>query len=265
MNKISIITVNKNNSKGLLHTITSVIEQAYTNYEYIIIDGCSTDNSLDVISKFKDKIHFWISEPDSGIFDAMNKGILKSTGDYCYFLNSGDTLVSDHTLMNIFAQKSYDAPFINGHQINLIGQEQHRVRALNRKITLFDLYWGTIKHQATFINRNLFSKYGLYDTNLQVTSDWKFFLQTIGINNEQPDFVDQDIVYFQWDGMSTNPKFSAIHEKERTTVLSQCIPQSIRSDYENFHAISNYKYIIDAMKANSILETLIKGLTRLFK
>ncbi len=88
--KLSIITINKNNAYGLRKTIQSVINQTYSNIEYIIIDGASTDGSIDVIKKFEDKIDWWASEPDTGIYNAMNKGIKIATGDYCQFLNSGD-------------------------------------------------------------------------------------------------------------------------------------------------------------------------------
>ena len=87
MNKISIITVNRNNVEGLERTIKSVIRQTYTNYEFIVIDGASTDNSVDIIKHYSSDISYWISEKDTGVFNAMNKGIKRSTGEYCYFLN----------------------------------------------------------------------------------------------------------------------------------------------------------------------------------
>ena len=88
--KLSIITINRNNAAGLRRTIESVVSQTYTEFEYIIIDGASTDESVDVIKEYADKITFWVSEPDNGIYNAMNKGILKAKGEYLLFLNSGD-------------------------------------------------------------------------------------------------------------------------------------------------------------------------------
>ena len=265
MNKISIITINWNNSEGLKQTILSVLDQTYSNYEYIVVDGASTDGSVDVIDQYRSKIDYAISEPDAGIYNAMNKGIKKATGDYCYFLNSGDALASKHTLDLIFSRSVYDSPFINGHQINIIKGEQHKSPAKNRFLTLYDFYLGTIKHQATFIRRNLFDKYGLYDENLKITSDWKFFLQTIGLHNEQPIYVDVDIVHFLWEGISTNPKWIEIHEKERQIVLDQCIPKSIQADYNNLKHLNDYKYISDLMDDNSLFSSIVKGLVKVFK
>lgn len=265
MNKISIITVNRNNAEGLEKTIQSVIEQTYTNIEFIVIDGASTDNSVDIIKQYSSKISLWISEEDTGIFNAMNKGITHATGDYCYFLNSADIFASKNVLSTIFESQTYKAPFINGHQINDFGTYTQKVHCLNRKLTLFDFYWGTIKHQATFIRRDLFETYGQYDEKLKITSDWKFFLQTIGLHNEQPTFIDVDIVLFEWNGLSTNPQLAATHKRERALVLDECIPKSIQHDYEHFHEMSNYRYIIEVMKKSRISTLFIKAIVKIFK
>ncbi|MDL2215407.1 glycosyltransferase [Dysgonomonas sp. OttesenSCG-928-M03] len=265
MNKISIITVNRNNAQGLKKTILSVIAQTYHSFEFIIIDGASTDNSIDVIQEYANHISYWVSEKDTGIFNAMNKGIKQASGDYCYFLNSADSFMSESVLHDIFHSKEYTAPFINGNQINDFGTHTQRVSHLNRTLTLYDFYWGTIKHQATFIRRDMFDKYGLYDENLRITADWKFFLQTIGLHNEQPVFVNTDIVNFEWNGMSTNPESDQQHQSERRKVLDECIPKSIQADYERLHLLNNYSYIMDAMKKSSFLNKTIRGLVKIFK
>ena len=88
--KLSIITINRNNAIGLEQTIKSVISLKYSNFEYIVIDGASTDNSIDIIRKYASSITFWISEPDKGIYNAMNKAVDFASGEYIFFLNSGD-------------------------------------------------------------------------------------------------------------------------------------------------------------------------------
>ena len=103
MTKLSIITINRNNAAGLRKTIESVVSQTYTDFEYIIIDGASTDGSVEVIKEYAEATLpcgeglgerlYWVSEPDKGIYNAMNKGILKAQGEYLLFLNSGDWLV----------------------------------------------------------------------------------------------------------------------------------------------------------------------------
>ena len=101
MPKLSIITVNLNKAKGLQKTIESVIFQTFTDYEYIIIDGGSTDGSKQIIEQYADKITYWVSEPDSGIYNGMNKGIKVAKGEYCLFLNSEDYLLSNEILQNV--------------------------------------------------------------------------------------------------------------------------------------------------------------------
>src|SRR4051812_43907208 len=98
---LSIITINLNDSKGLEKTIASVVNQTFSNYEFIVIDGGSSDGSCDVMEKYKDKIDYWKSEQDGGIYNAMNKGLHQASGSYCLFLNSGDFLQSPHSLKSI--------------------------------------------------------------------------------------------------------------------------------------------------------------------
>ncbi|NDW10317.1 glycosyltransferase family 2 protein [Dysgonomonas sp. 520] len=262
---LSIITVNLNNAKGLEETIKSVIGQTYHSYEYIVIDGASTDGSTDVIKKYSSNINIHISEPDSGIFNAMNKGIKLAKGKYCLFLNSGDSFVSDDVLQNIFEQTDYSSPFINGNQVNDWGDHKSTVKNKGRDLTLYDFYAGTIKHQATFIRRDLFDKYGLYDESLKIVSDWKFFLEVIGLHNEQPTFVDIDIVNFSWDGISTDKKMQEKHDKEREKVLSECIPPSVRKDYEQLQLFKNYEYLIIPMRNNKFLFGIVRFFVRLFR
>ena len=100
--KLSIITINFNDREGLDKTIQSVINQAYKEFEYIVIDGASTDGSVDVIKKYADKLTHWVSEPDSGIYNAMNKGTQMASGEYCLYLNSGDFLAEDDVLERLF-------------------------------------------------------------------------------------------------------------------------------------------------------------------
>src|SRR5659263_50658 len=100
--KVSIITVNLNNDDGLPKTIESILSQSFIDYEYLIIDGGSTDNSLDILIKYANRITYWVSEPDKGIYNAMNKGIAHATGEWIIFMNSGDVFRNDEVLANVF-------------------------------------------------------------------------------------------------------------------------------------------------------------------
>lgn len=261
---VSIITVNLNDAQGLEKTIKSVVAQTSSCYEFIVVDGASSDGSIDVIEKYRGSINHAISESDSGIFNAMNKGIALATGDYCYFLNANDVFASDDVLEKVFDGKQHIAPFICGHQLNDYGDHIGKVFAKNRPLNLSDFYWGTIKHQATFIRRNLFDKYGFYDESLRITADWKFFLETIGLHNEQPKFVDIDIVAFAWFGISTDQKYMTQHDIERKKILSELIPLSISRDYEQLNELNNFHYIAKLMKRNKIFASLVKGLVKIF-
>ncbi|WP_291275238.1 glycosyltransferase, partial [Flavobacterium sp.] len=101
MNMISVITVNYNNDNGLKKTIESVINQTYKNFEFIIIDGGSTDQSSEIIKNYQDKINYWVSEPDKGVYSAMNKGIKVANGDFLIFMNSGDVFINENVLQNV--------------------------------------------------------------------------------------------------------------------------------------------------------------------
>jgi glycosyltransferase involved in cell wall biosynthesis len=171
--KLSIITINKNNSFGLEKTIQSVVKQTFKNYEYIVIDGASEDKSLEIIKKYSDKINFWISESDSGIFNAMNKGIKKSSGDYCLFLNSGDWIIDKMTLQNVFAEISEieESDIYYSDCLN----SDNSVTFFPKILTINHLIINHISHQNTIIKRELFIWHGFYDEQLKIASDWGFF------------------------------------------------------------------------------------------
>src|SRR5690606_12018670 len=130
--KISIITVVYNNVRDIEYTIRSVISQTYPNIEYIVIDGASTDGTLDVINNYRDRINVVISEKDRGIYDAMNKGLATASGDYVLFLNSGDELFDDNSIQNV-VEEGKGADIIYGEtklvneERHIIGDRRHRV------------------------------------------------------------------------------------------------------------------------------------------
>lgn len=235
--RVSIITINYNNALGLEKTIKSVIEQTYTDFEFIILDGGSTDNSAQIIESYLDKITYAVSEPDKGIYDAMNKGILRARGEFCHFLNSGDIYADKDVLFNVFSEKVYSEPLLRGIQIcnadtGIFRWYNHG----NRDVTLFDLYVDTMQHQATFIKRCLFEKYGLYDDRYKIASDWKFFIQTM-IGGETSFYLNMDVVIFDMTGISNNPEFRDLMFKERSQIIEETIPKTITSDYDRLIAM----------------------------
>jgi len=274
--KLSIITVNLNNANGLRKTIESVVSQTFTDFEYIVIDGGSTDGGVDIIKQYADKITYWVSEPDKGIYNAMNKGILRAKGEYCYFLNSGDYLVDENVLKIIFSRDSI-CGFINGNRI-MFGSEKGKsvvdkgvAFKTKGNVTLRNMLEDNLRHQSTFIKRELFEKYGLYDENYIIVSDWILFLRAIGLDGERVEYMDVNIAYFDTTGISRSKK--SLGALERKRAIATYVPLSILRDYENFLDIESkfrskdydeYQNLKNG-KLGIIIKLFIRLLTRLSK
>lgn len=178
MNKplLSVITVVFNNAKGIERTMLSVLNQTYINIEYVVIDGKSTDGTVEIIEKYKDRLAVFISEKDTGIYDAMNKGLAKASGDYVVFMNSGDEFYEKDTVKTVFASEP-DADLYYGEtemineQLQSLGQRRHKAP---ENFTWRDFKYGmSISHQAVFIRRILAEPYNL---NYQLSSDIDWIL-----------------------------------------------------------------------------------------
>lgn len=246
MPKLSIITINLNNKDGLLKTIESVVSQNSNDFEYIVIDGGSTDGSVEVIKKYADKISYWTSEKDTGIYNAMNKGILKAQGEYCQFLNSGDYLVNNDVIKNITPYLNTNS-IVYGNMLKLLKDRVYKNGEIKTN-SMLTYYTGTLNHSSSFIKKELFVKYGMYDEQLKIVSDWKFFLIAIGLNNELVKYMDEDITYFNMDGISNRDK--SLDKLERRKVLEEIIPPNILTDYDNYWQdiqkmgrIKRYKFV----------------------
>lgn len=230
---VSIITINKNNARGLRHTIQSVASQNYSKIEYIIIDGGSEDESISIIKEYENRIAYWESKPDKGIYHAMNKGIKKATGKYCIFLNSGDQLAGGDVMHQMLSGIK-DEGIIYGNLQKVFPNGRKIIDRNNagNNITMLNFFSGTINHCSTLIKRDLFDKYGLYDESLKIVADWKFFLEVVGIHNESIVYKDCIVSIFNMDGISNSNK--EVEKKEREKVLKQILPQSVYSDYATY-------------------------------
>ena len=217
MPKLSIITINFNNLVGLKRTVESVLNQTWNEFEYIVIDGGSTDGSAAYIESQSYKIDYWVSEPDKGIYNAMNKGITKSTGEYLLFLNSGDYL-NDSSILNKNHIYLKDKEIIC-FNINEIREEGIRIKKSPAEMTFSQLFIDTIPHQSTFIKKSLFSKAGLYDENLKIVSDWKFFIIAFGKFNASYLYLDEDFSTYFFDGISSQKENYSQVSQERAAVL----------------------------------------------
>lgn len=230
MEKISIITINRNNASGLSRTIKSVISQLNASFEFIVIDGASTDESQNIIKENADKIDYWVSEKDSGIYDAMNKGILAATGEYCLFLNSGDWLENEFSLSRVNVA-SFSSDFIGFDFIYWQEGKRTSREMLPDKIRFSRFYFGSISHPSTFIRRELFSKYGLYNTENYIISDWEFFLKCFFIYHCTYEHIGITLSVFAQGGISSSRYGFEQMMKERKAVMVRYFPLFI-DDYE---------------------------------
>jgi glycosyltransferase involved in cell wall biosynthesis len=196
---ISVITVVYNGEKHLENTIKSVIDQSYNNIQYIIIDGGSTDNSLNIIQKYKDKINYWISEPDNGIYYAMNKGIDAVKGNWVNFMNVGDTFFDNNVLSELFLSFDYsDTDIIYGNVLlNLdIGLSVRRPKPIKNIVK------GMVfSHQSCFVRSELI-KMTKFDTSYSISSDYNM-LYNFYISYKRFRYIDRNIaIYDAKDGLS---------------------------------------------------------------
>ena len=293
--KLSIITINYNNAEGLRKTLASVAAQTYADIEHIIVDGGSTDGSVEIIREYADNEAIrlqgytairqeqngkaddalpnrpiassphrheirWVSEKDKGIYNAMNKGLDIALGrmgvtddhhsmpltshlspitssDYIQILNSGDILFDSQVtqrmiehLDQINAERKESLGILYGNMIKVNAQGQVVGKSGYTEYSLRQFYSSTLNHDCAYIRRDLFEEYGLYDENLKIVSDWKWYLQAIGLGRVKPEYVDIDVTIFDDGGISeTN---LALRNAERRKVLEELLPPAVLWDYD---------------------------------
>ena len=224
--KFSIITINYNNCEGLWRTIESVVNQTCRDFEYIIIDGGSTDGSVDVIKRYADNIDYWVSEPDGGIYNAMNKGVAVAKGEYCLFMNSGDCLYNDSVIERVYEIADFNSDIIAGDVAR-----NGAICDSPNEITGVFMVKSALCHQAAFIKTETLRRLP-YDESLKIVSDWKHMFQLIVIANGSYQHVKVVICEYDTTG------FSAINWQvladEREQVLSELLPSLVRKDYQVF-------------------------------
>lgn len=192
--KISVVTIVFNDNRNIEYTIKNVISQTYDNFEYIIIDGGSTDGTLDIIRKYKDSIAFLISEPDKGIYDAMNKSLNYCSGDYIIFMNSGDSFASHDSIRKVFSDIQTsdviygDAMYYyNNNPIKVVAKDYQHLK-----------YEMPFNHQATFVKTELLRNCP-FDTKYRYAADYNFF-HNLYVNGHTFHHIDECISSYRLDG-----------------------------------------------------------------
>ena len=283
--KLSIITINYNNAEGLRKTLASVASQTYPNIKHIIVDGGSTDGSEDIIREYAEDqtsnikhntshIVKWLSEPDKGIYNAMNHGIEIALGrrvvnknhtsnithntsqeslcDYVQILNSGDLLAAPdvtermmaalHQTSNIKHQTSVEnrTAIFYGNMLKsydgktIINRDTCGYGMYTPESFLY-FYNGTLNHDCAYIRRDLFDKYGLYNEEMKICSDWEWYVKAIALGGEKAVYTNIDVTIFDMNGVSeSHGKNAELIKKERREYLEKILPATVLHDYDMF-------------------------------
>ena len=231
MPRLSIITINFNNRDGLQRTIDSVVSQTFHDFEWIVIDGGSTDGSRELIERYADHFAYWVSEPDKGIYNAMNKGIDKAQGGYLLFLNSGDWLVDETALERCLSHK-FDADVMYGDCVfHYAGRESYN--RYPSPLTFESLYRSSLAHCASFIKRETLAK-ERYNEEYKIVSDLEFWVK-LALAGGSFCHLDEFVSVFDTTGISsTNHE---LDKAERRQMLSHYVPEMIAADYDRLKAM----------------------------
>jgi glycosyltransferase involved in cell wall biosynthesis len=256
--KLSIITINYNNAEGLRKTLASVASQTYRDIEHVIVDAASTDGSVDVIRDYefanRSSVHpltiVWSSKKDKGIYNGMNIGIQSATGDYIQILNSGDLLAAPDVterMMNALYTVHHTPYTENGGPAILYGnmlKSYDGKTIINRDTCGGDMYTpesfiyfykGTLNHDCAYIRRDLFEKYGLYNEDMKICSDWEWYVRAIVLGGEKSIYTNIDVTIFDMNGVSESyGKNAELIKKERREYLEKILPATVLHDYDYF-------------------------------
>ena len=257
MTKLSVITINYNDKIGLEKTINSVVNQTNTAFEFIIIDGGSTDGSVAVIENYKNKLTYWISEKDTGVFNAMNKGIKVAKGEFLIFMNSGDVFHNQEVINEVLPLLQSDIQIFYGNNYK-VSPTSKRLKTYPEKLSFSFFYSSSLNHQASFIKRQLFFDSFLYNETYKIASDWEFFVYNICYKNVPYKYINKTIADYDFTGISSSEKFSKLFETEKQQAMERFFPTFV-NDYKNiselnskrfqqFLHIKNYKWAFKILK-----------------
>ncbi|WP_421945295.1 glycosyltransferase family 2 protein [Pedobacter sp.] len=257
--KLSIVTVNFNNKIGLQKTIDSVKAQTWKDYEFIIIDGGSSDGAESILITEQENITYSISEADTGVYNAMNKGIRKAIGEYVLFLNSGDSFYENTTLEKVIPQLDKNIDIYYGDAAYLEKNGAH-IRTYPDKLSFGYFAAHNLSHQASFIKRTLFSELFFYNENYKIVSDWEFFIYAICKANVSYQHINQVICNYDTEGISSIIDNHKLMHAERAITMAKYFPLFIE-DYKDIEVLNSKRTRqFLAIKENKIAFKILKGL-----
>jgi glycosyltransferase involved in cell wall biosynthesis len=254
MPEISVITINLNNAAGLEKTMQSVLEQDHDNFEFIVIDGGSSDGSAEIIRKKASGLAYWVSEKDKGIYQAMNKGISASRGRYLLFLNSGDYLLRNDVLKRVSGYLdgtdviSGDLEIFHDNEVHHIKSEDAVSISYFRRISLY--------HQATFVRKKVFTLFGDYDEAFRLGGDYEFFIRVLPV----------EICHYNTDGISNSASYLAINMRERRMAWEKNFNPLVLKDLDELYEIksSPFFWIINKTRRKRFFYYFFKLITLFF-
>jgi glycosyltransferase involved in cell wall biosynthesis len=238
--KISIITATYNSEKTIQNSIESVISQKYPNIEYIIVDGVSSDRTLDIIKSYGSKIAKFISEPDQGMYDAMNKGIAMATGDVIGILNSDDFYTNNTIISQVvqsFQKSQADAVFgdlvyVNSNNLNKIVRYYSSAKFTPSRFA----YGWMPAHPTFFVKRSAYEQYGIFQTDYQIAADYELLTRFLAKHQLRYTYIPSVMVCMRTGGASTNNLMSNwVLNRE---IIRACRENGIQTNW--FKVLSKY-------------------------
>ncbi|HEY0030054.1 MAG TPA: glycosyltransferase family 2 protein [Bacteroidia bacterium] len=268
MPDLSVITINYNDAAGLEKTMQSVIAQTGADVEFIVIDGGSTDGSIDIIKKYADKISFWCSEKDKGIYDAQNKGVLQATANYLIFLNAGDSFF-DQSVISKFKDFSNHNPkkLIYGNSVIVEADGSKRQLIPAETLDLNFWYANTLNHQALFFHRSLFEKYGSFDIQFRFAADFDLLFRIYVKEPAEFFHMNEFVCHYDNTGLTSKDEYHKIIIGERKLSMLKYVSkgefQKMRKAYLDTRSFKK-KYTI-IITENTFLRTILKPVYKLYK
>ena len=236
MKKISIITVCLNEAESIRATCDSICSQSYSDFEWIVIDGGSTDGTLEILREYEDSMDCLISEPDTGIYNAMNKGAVKASGQYLIFMNGGDRFACADALL--MASKAPRAQMLYGDVY--LGDSSGDVETYPDVVESGYMLRKMIPHQTTFYERATFEAVGGYDESFKIAGDYDLYARLFEVERISHHHISHPIAIFDLEGVSNSKDFRQLRKRENHRIRKKyfkkyrCSMKCLRQEIRNF-------------------------------